>query len=255
MHEHRRGRIVNLVFQKGHVTVRELTKEIGVSEATIRRDLSYLASRGVIQRSRGGATTPEVWADRPLWPSYVPTEMNLEKAAIGHRAAELVKPGQWIFLENGGTTLAVARALVRVPRIQVVTNSLHIAYLLNTHGRCSDVYLTGGTLRRDTYLLGPLALNTLEQVQVDIAFIGAKWFSVERGITEPDLVGAQMKKAVMGIARRVVLVAGHRKIGTEGPILVEPLTRVHTLVTSAQADPKQLAAIAELGVKVITCDE
>jgi DeoR/GlpR family transcriptional regulator of sugar metabolism len=140
-----------------------------------------------------------------------------------------------------------------VPDIRVVTNSLYIANLLNQYGKCHSVDLSGGTLRSDSYLYGRLTNFTLSQFTADITFVGCMAFSVERGITEPDSMAAETKRIFIRNARHAVLVTDHTKMGREAPVLVEPLSAVHTIVTTREAAPEGLKAIRKIGVQVITC--
>lgn len=252
MLQSRRRAILSLISERGTVSVQELVDELSVSEATVRRDLAHLESRSLIRRTWGGATTPDFLDAGPFWPT-ISGEQSLEKTRIGQKAAELVRPGQSVAIENGGTTFELARALLKVPRLQVITNSLQIAYLMNAHGRCDEVILTGGTLRTDTYMQGPLTQSVLERFRVDISFIGATTLSIERGITESDLLRAQIKQTFMRVGRTVVLLAASSKIGTESPVQVESLASVQYFVTTPMSEECTLEAIRDMGVEVILC--
>lgn len=250
MPEIRRQRIVQLVQEKGAVSIEELQVVLGASEATLRRDLTRLADQGLLRRIRGGATALEGLNQALMWSSSQDRHL---KVRIGHRAAKLVKPKMTVSLENGGTTYEVARCLVKVPEIRVITNSLYIAYLLNLHGKCKAVELTGGTLRRDSYLFGPFSRLILSQYTVDIAFVGSMAFSVERGITEPEPEAADIKKAFIRHARKAVLVADHTKNGRVETMAVEPLSTLHALITTREMPADTQQAIRNLGAEVITC--
>lgn len=248
--EMRRQRIVQLTRERGVVSVTELKELLGASEATLRRDLTRLASQGMVRRVRGGATAIEGLDQALAWSSAKDRHL---KVRIGQRAAKLVKPRMTVSLENGGTAFEVARCLLKVPDIRVITNSLHIAYLLNLHGKCKAVELTGGTLRQDTYLFGPFTSLILSQFTVDIAFVGALAFSVEQGITEPEPMATEIKKAFIRHAHRAVLVADHTKSGRVATMAVAPLSALDTLVTTREIASQTAEAIRNEGVQVITC--
>lgn len=250
MYQVRRQRIVQMTRERGAVKIQDLKTALGVSEATLRRDLAILARQGALRRVHGGATAIE-GVERALdWYSAHDTDL---KVRIGTCAAKLVKPKMTVSLENGGTTFEVARALLRTPDIRVVTNSLYIAYLLNLYGKCKGVELTGGTLRQDSYLFGPFTNLTLSHFTVDIAFIGTMALSVEKGITDPDLMTAETKRTFIHNARQAVLVADHKKMGRVETMTVESLTALHALVTTQEAPLETVEEIRGLGVQVITC--
>jgi DeoR family fructose operon transcriptional repressor len=255
MREARLRLLAKMVKDQGSVDIQTLQKELGVSYPTLRRDLALLASRNVIQRVRGGAVAPEGLHAGLDWFYSDQFHPNHHlKARIGRVAAQLAQPRQKVLIEDSsGTMLEVARGLLRTLAITVYTNSLEIAYLLQAYGRCAAVHLTGGQLISDRYLAGSVAVANIKKMRVDIAFVGSHGFCVSAGITDGDPAAVQVKRAMIHAAARAVLVADHTKIGKVEQIVVEPLTAVHTIVTSAEADRADIQAIEALGVQVITC--
>lgn len=253
MTQRRRRELVTLLRDLGHMNIKTLMERLDVSEATIRRDLTYLAGLGVIQRTWGGAAPPEGLDLGPDWAGYSPTEENLIKARLARRAASLVKPGQLLSVESGGTTLAVARALLATPRIKVLTNSLRIAYILNTYGKCSEVHLTGGTLLTRSYLCGPLTQLGLRHFRVDLAFVGAQSLSLEGGITDTNPTYAEVKRALIRSADRVILVSAPNKFDRKGSVAVETWRAIDVFVTTRDIQPASVDAITRHGVDVLTC--
>src|SRR5690606_32164366 len=168
--------LVELLTERGQVTVEEAAARLGVSQATIRRDFDELAEQQMITRTRGGAIATGVSDDLPL--RYKTARHSAEKRRIGQAAAALVDPGLAVGLNGGTTTTEVARALVRRPdlgggqSLTVVTNALNIANELLARSRMKIV-VAGGVVRpRSFELVGPLGAALLQEVTLDMAVLG-----------------------------------------------------------------------------------
>src|ERR1700739_969293 len=107
----RSNTLVELVAAGGHLSVTEAARALGVSEATIRRDLDQLADQRMLTRTRGGAVGSSQMAyDLPLL--YKTARNAPEQQEIGEAAAALIAPYSTVALNGGTTTLEVARAML-----------------------------------------------------------------------------------------------------------------------------------------------
>jgi len=145
--EQRRRKILDLLEQKGQVTVRDLVDRFGISAVTARGDLDALASNGSAVRSHGGAVRQmEASQDYPL--RFKEAQHHSEKVRIGRAAAELVRPNEIVILDSGTTTAEVARQ-IRARKLQavtIITNALNIASeLMDAPG--ISVIVIGGLMR------------------------------------------------------------------------------------------------------------
>src|SRR5450631_3322740 len=124
--EERRQHILSIVRQEGRVLVSEISDTLAISRITIRKDLDHLESKGLVQRTHGGALAPQKGA--LLDPSLEEKEHQQfkEKRRIAEAAATLVKEEQCVLLDSGSTTTAIARALRVFSRLTVVTNAVNI---------------------------------------------------------------------------------------------------------------------------------
>src|ERR1700692_946773 len=125
--EQRRRKIIDLIEQKGQVTVRDLVERFSISAVTARGDLDALSSNGTAVRSHGGAVRRlEANTDYP--PRLKETLHHVEKVRIGRAAAELVQSNETIILDSGTTTAEVARHLKsrKLQSITVITNALNV---------------------------------------------------------------------------------------------------------------------------------
>ena len=228
----RQERILEAVRAHGGARVSELVGLLGVSEMTVRRDIATLAGRGLVARVHGGATALDGRsADEPGF--LAKSAMALvEKAAIAQAAAALVQPGDSVALSAGTTTFAVAEALLGVPGLTVVTNSLPAARLLHDNAREDrTVVLTGGVRTPSDGLVGPVAVGALRGLHVDWLFLGVHGIDAHAGLTTPNLVECETNRALVASARQVVVVADSSKWRVVGLSSIASLHEVDVLIT------------------------
>ena len=230
----RQERILEQVRRSGGARVSELVGVLGVSEMTVRRDIATLAGRGLVARVHGGATALTGRStDEPGFAAKSDIALA-EKAAIAGVAAALVEPGDSVALSAGTTTFAVARALLAVPDLTVVTNSLPVAQLLHESRRTDlTVVLTGGVRTPSDALVGPVAVGALRGLHVDWLFLGVHGFDERAGLTTPNLVEGATDEALVASARRVVVVADSSKWRVVGLSSIARLEQVDVLVVDA----------------------
>ncbi len=238
----------------GVVSSAEMTQLLGTSEVTIRRDLRAMADQGLVVRTHGGALLPEGGIARE--PSYAEkaTQAGREKAGIARMAAKLIAPGDSVILSPGTTTLALARLLVSVPDLTLVTNSLLVADALMPASRV-EVVLTGGQLRRSIHaLVGPGTEESVRTLLVSKTFLSGNGLTVARGLSTPHPLVASADRALAAAAERIIVLADHTKVGVETMCQTVPLERITTLITDSGVSPSQLTALREAGLEVLVAD-
>ncbi|NMO33226.1 DeoR/GlpR transcriptional regulator [Streptomyces sp. GMY01] len=250
--EQRRALILDEVRRRGGVRVNELTRKLGVSDMTVRRDLDALARQGMLEKVHGGAVpVVEASTHEPGFEAKSGLELTA-KEDIARAAAQLVAPGSAIALSGGTTTYALAHQLVDVPDLTVVTNSVRVADVFHTAQRTSGqrqgsatVVLTGGVRTPSDSLVGPVADQAIAALHFDVLFLGVHGISAEAGLSTPNLAEAETNRRLVQSARRVVVVADHTKWGVVGLSSFATLDRIDTLVTDAGLPPEARAEIAE----------
>lgn len=250
--EQRRALILDEVRRRGGVRVNELTRKLGVSDMTVRRDLDALARQGVVEKVHGGAVpVVEASTHEPGFEAKSGLELTA-KEDIARAAAEMVAPGTAIALSGGTTTYALAHRLLDVPDLTVVTNSVRVADVFHTAQRLSGqrqgaatVVLTGGVRTPSDSLVGPVADQAIAALHFDVLFLGVHGISVEAGLSTPNLAEAETNRRLVQSARRVVVVADHTKWGTVGLSSFAALEQVDTLVTDAGLPAEARAEISE----------
>ena len=228
----RQERILEAIRANGAARVVELTQLLGVSDMTIRRDLEALASRGLVEKVHGGATAvAERSADEPGFEAKSFRE-QAEKEAIAVAAAGLVRPGNAVAVTAGTTTWALARHLGQIPELTVVTNSLQVAEVLWRLGRSDlQVLLAGGLRTPSDALVGPIAGSTIRALHLDVLFMGVHGMDENAGFTSPNLMEAEVNRAFVRSARRLVVVADHTKWGVVGLSTIAALDEADVLVS------------------------
>ncbi|MFJ3082779.1 DeoR/GlpR family DNA-binding transcription regulator [Streptomyces halstedii] len=240
--EQRRALILDEVRKRGGVRVNELTRRLSVSDMTVRRDLDALARQGVIEKVHGGAVpVAEASTHEPGFEAKSTLELSA-KEDIARTAAAMAAPGSAIALSGGTTTFALARHLLDVPGLTVVTNSVRVADVFhdaqrtasgNGRSGAATVVLTGGVRTPSDSLVGPVADRAIGSLHFDVLFLGVHGISAEAGLSTPNLAEAETNRRLVRSARRVVVVADHTKWGTVGLSSFASLDEVDTFVTDA----------------------
>jgi len=252
------GLLEMLTRSDGRIEVEAAAAELGVSAATIRRDLDELARQQMVTRTHGGAVINAIAYDLPL--RYKAARNAPEKDRIADAAAGLVKAGAVVGLNGGTTTTAVARALAirpelgtesAGPSLTVVTNALNIANELVVR-RHVKLVVTGGVARPASYeLTGPLATEVLAQITLDHVFIGVDAIDVRHGATAQDEGEAGINRALALRAEQVVVVADSSKLGRRAFARICPVKDVDVLVTGKAAGPELTEPFAAAGVEIV----
>lgn len=232
----------------GSVGVGDLSRDLGVSTATVRRDLRVLEEQRLLSRTHGGAVAHGVLYELPL--RYRSARHGEEKLRIARTAAERVADGAAVGLTGGTTTTEVARALADGRRLTVVTNSLSIASELAVRPSLKLV-VTGGVARAESYeLVGPLAEASLASLNLDLVIVGVDGIAVEAGLTTHHEVEAHTNRALIDRAGRVIVVADSSKIGQVAFARICEVGRIGELITDAGAAARDVARLTDAGVRV-----
>lgn len=248
--EERQQEILRRARADGRVDVMSLAEEFAVTSETIRRDLTVLERGGTVRRVYGGAVPV---GRPPVDPALSARDalMTTEKERIAKTALAEVPHEGAIILDAGSTTGRLAEILPADRELTVIVNSLPLATLLAPRVNLT-VILLGGRIRRSTFAtVDDWLLQPLSQMYVDAAFLGTSGLSLERGLTTPDPGEASVKAAMMGAARRSILLADHTKVGNDSLARFGSLADIDVLITDAGLDDGAAAAIGLAGPRVV----
>ena len=247
--EDRLGLILERLNDNGSVGVVELAGALGVSLASVRRDLQLLADQHLLSRTHGGAVSSGVLYELPM--RYRGGQHQEEKRRIAKAAAALAADGvSSVALSGGTTTTEVARVLATMSGLKVVTNAINIASELAPRPQIGLV-VCGGSARPESHeLVGPLAEQTLSRLNVDIAFVGVDGITAASGLTTHHEVEAATNRAMIRIAARVVVVTDGSKIGRRSFAEIASVDEIDDLITDAGADECECERIRDANVRV-----
>jgi DeoR family transcriptional regulator of aga operon len=239
--------ILTRLSENGSVAVTGLAQDLDVSMATIRRDLELLESQRLLSRTHGGAVSHGVLYELPL--RYRSGRHEAEKHRIAEAAAERLGDARVVGLTGGTTTTEVARRIAN-RSLTVVTNALNIAAELAVRPNLKLV-VTGGVARPESYeLVGPLADATLDDLNIDVVFVGVDGAS-PAGMTTHHEVEAHTNRRMIERAHRVVVVCDASKIGRSALAIICHPAEVDELITDGGADGPPLDELRAAGLRVI----
>jgi DeoR/GlpR family transcriptional regulator of sugar metabolism len=251
--EQRRRKILDLIEQKGQVTVRDLLERFSISAVTARADLDVLASQGMVVRSHGGAVR-QIQANEEYPLRLKKTLHHAEKTRIGHAAAELIQNNETVILDSGTTTAEIARHLKarRLKSVNVITHALNVAYELMDATDISLIMI-GGLLRPvSCSFVGPQAEAMLKDFHADRLFLAVDGFDLEIGPSTPDVLEAQLNSLMVRISKEVNVVADFSKLGRRSVSRIGSLSNVHRLITDTRAPDDFIESLRRAKVEVIT---
>jgi DeoR family transcriptional regulator, fructose operon transcriptional repressor len=248
--EERQQHILERARAAGRVEVNALAEDLDVTPETVRRDLTSLERHGVLRRVHGGAIPVERLGFEPGIETRS-ERLVAEKERIGKVALSHLPDEGTVLLDAGTTTLRLAEQLPRDRELTIVTNSLGIAALVAVHPNLS-LYLLGGRVRgRTLAAVGSWVTNALQDVFVDVAFLGTNGLSVQHGLTTPDQSEAAAKRAMISSARRSVVLTDHTKIGVDHFSRFADLSDIAAVITDSGLDPETAAEIEAQGPEVV----
>ncbi len=204
----RRDKILALAYKNNHVSIKQLSHELGVSEATIRRDLQGIAAEGLLELSHGGASVVRNNADY----SFISKSMRNSEAKkiIASLAINLINDGDLIFLGSGTTCFELAKLLRGKRDITVIVNSVRTAQELEAPGL--NVLMLGGQFRPDRMdCIGPIAAQTLDQLRGYTAFLGTDGLNMDFGFTSIDIESANILHLAVKNSTEVIVLADSSK--------------------------------------------
>ncbi len=247
--KHRLNAVLEALSERPFLSVNELKENIGVSSATVRRDIDKLVAAGQARKVYGGVTALD--GIHPRRSVALPFVDNRDiavdaKRAIASAAAEFVREGSQIIVHAGSTCFHFG---VRIADrgIRVDTHSMPLAAYLAEHGTC-QVTVGGGDLHREPGLLyRPGGLDP--DLYAQQFFVGALGVSAD-GILESHPLLVKFVQHFADRANEVVLLADSRKFDERPPSVALPLWRVARIVTDAGLSEDHRAMIRDAGVQL-----
>lgn len=241
----RKKQVLEILTENTGISIAEISDQLNVSVVTIRSDLESLAESGFIVRMRGGGLPAfhQSILDRQK-------SMGVEKLQIAKAAADKVQDGDRVMIVAGTTTSLIPRFLLGKRDVHIVTNSTLLLPYVRINPALHVTLVGGQFSPAAEAMVGPIAVQQLEQFHVRMAFLGTDGFSLERGFTAHQVDVAEVVKHMAGQAEQAVLCADSSKYGKAGFAHILPLTRVSTIVTDKAFKDQDKAILEEEGLVV-----
>lgn len=249
----RRKYILDNIRKDGFVKVSELAEMLGVTQTTIRKDLNYLESQGVLQRAHGSAipTAPQVMDINLSAKRLINFE---EKQKIAEKAAELIQSDDSILLASGSTISLFAESLKPKGRLNVVSISVNIsAHLGDIPG--ITVMQVGGILYGNTLsVLGAEASKTIENLYCSKVFFGVDGIDLDYGLTCGTGEEASITQKMIQSAQTSIVLCDSSKLGQRGFARICEVGDIDVLITDNGLPMEARKRVEDMGVKLIIAE-
>ncbi len=239
--------------KNGFIRVLDIAEQLGVTGATIRKDLRILESQGVLFRTHGSAS--------PVKPHVMDisideksTQHAEDKQAIARAAQTLIKPDDAIILASGSTVTAFAEVLKPEGMLNVVTPSLGIAVLLHSRSDVK-VFILGGALYKNSFSVrGEYAEEGLKNASCSKLYIGCDGIDLASGITCATIEEAELTNAMMKASSQTVVLADSSKFGRRGFGKIGNIEDIDIIITDSGISDTLKEKIEDAGVQIIIAD-
>lgn len=245
----RQIKILNMIQEDGSVQVEELAKELDVSPMTIRRDLEKLQKEGLIERCHGGAVskTEVAYADKSV-------KNHGQKERIAEKCAEFIREGTTVYFDAGTTTYEIAKRIMDMENMTVITNDLEIALLMKNSK--AELILCGGYVQKSTgSTLGYYTTQMIEDFRFDTGFFGAAAISREFHVLTPTTDKAFLKRQLVKQCQQSFLAVDDSKFNRQGMNRINRLADYTGIITDHEFKELEKAALRKQGVRIISVDQ
>ena len=248
--EERHEIIMEALIKHGSVLVSDLVSMLNVSAVTVRKDLTELETSDKLYRSHGKAVLVNPYINNRSVNEKEKLATD-EKHAIGREAARLITRNDSICIASGTTVHALARNIVPIHKLTVVSASLPVSNILSQHENI-DIYQLGGMLRHSSLsVVGEYASRILDQCSFSKLYLGVDGIDVDYGITTTEIREATLNQKMMAAAQKTIVLADSSKFGRRGFAKIADIDAVDIIITDAGVSPKVIKKLEDLGIELI----
>jgi len=242
----RQSRILKILGLNNQTSVNELSRQLEVSSVTIRQDLNFLEAEGLLKRVHGGAVLKDGDdLDNRLGKNYE------KKLSIAKKLASLVSEGETILIESGSANVLLARELVKIKKVTIMTTNVYIARQFRKNSKANIVIL-GGIYQHDSEtLVGKITKACIDQVNIHKAFIGIDGYTNEDGFTLRDMFRAEISSHIIQKAKDVFVVSDSSKFGCTGLTNICQLADIQHIATNSDLAPAFRDEFRKAGIDLI----
>ncbi|WEV71073.1 DeoR/GlpR family DNA-binding transcription regulator [Lactobacillus sp. ESL0785] len=241
--KNRRKKIIDLLNHEKNISLDDLSKKLGVSIMTVRRDCSNLANQGQIEQEKGIISLVK--------PEEIPftDSVSYIKQRIGKEASSHIEKHNWVFI-NSSTTAFEAIPYLLKKDVNILTNNGY-AGNLDMHASNSKIILSGGNVSRKMIMSGDLAVEPFLKIYADWAIIGCAGLSLSRGVATPFIEEAKVNEAIIKHARKLIVVADYSKFSQFSNFTICQATDIDLLITDSFTPKDIIAGFIKAGIQVI----
>ncbi|WED24041.1 DeoR/GlpR family DNA-binding transcription regulator [Vibrio sp. JC009] len=244
--------ILALLREQEVISISELTKRLQVSHMTIRRDISKLEAEGRVLSVTGGVQLSESLQNEESHDSKA-LQNPSEKESLSLLALKQIKDSKVIYLDAGTTILEIAKRIVNLNDLTVITNDFVIANYLISNSQCS-IYHTGGKVdRANKSSVGNRAAQAIHEFNIDLAFVSTSSWN-QRGISTPVEDKVVVKKAICDVSKACCLISDSSKYGKVAPFHAIDLERFDVIITDNNLSQHALEGLTQRGIDVLIAD-
>jgi len=204
----RQNKILRILGKNDQASVIDLSNQLKVSSVTIRQDLNFLEEEGLLKRVHGGAVLKDAEdLQNRLGENYE------KKLRIAKKLALLVNEGETILIESGSVNVLLARELLKIKRVTIITTNVYIARQFRKNEQ-ANIIILGGVYQHDSEtMVGKITKTCIDQINIDKAFIGIDGYTALSGFTSRNLFRAEISTYIIEKAKDVFIVSDSSKFG------------------------------------------
>ena len=242
----RQNRILEILGLDYQTSVNELARKLNVSSVTIRQDLNFLESQGLLKRIHGAAVLKDGDdLDNRLARNYD------KKLRIARKLASLVNEGEIILIESGSANVLLARELVKIKKVTIMTTNVYIARQFRNNP-LANIMILGGVYQHDSEtLVGKITRMCIDQINIHKAFIGIDGYTRAEGFMLRDMFRAEISSHIIQKAEDVYVVSDSSKFGTRGLTNICQLKDIQHIATNEDLKPHFQDEFRKAGIDLI----
>jgi DeoR/GlpR family transcriptional regulator of sugar metabolism len=244
----RQSFILHQVNLHNKVLSTDLSKQIKVSDDTIRRDIQQLSVEGKIIKVHGGALSPSFHHTNS---SSNDVYAYHQKKLIAQKAISLIKDGMFVLTTGGTTIIEMAKALPPELHATFISGSIPALseYILHPN---IEVIAIGDKISKDSKItVGSDAISRIKELKVDMCFLGVSAINLETGVSDNDWEVVQIKKAMVESSQKLVCLTISEKINSRQPFQVCDSRKIDSLITELSPNDPVLLSYIRAGINVL----
>lgn len=247
----RQEKILQILKEKNSISVNKLSELLFASPSTIRRDLSHMEQKGLVERTFGGV----VLASRP---SNKETSFELRentnlsvKRSLCQKASQLIKDNSTIFLDSSSTLLPLVPYLNSFSNLTIITNGLFVATEIINKTK-HRVIIPGGEIQPNTNsMLGPITISNIKSFHADMTIMSASALEPLEGISESTVEQGNVKRSMIENSDSVICLIDSTKVHKASLFKTCPIQDIDVLISDGDFTQEEKQALAAKDVKLI----